>query len=191
MKVRFAVGLVALASGLAAAAVVAPRARAWDVNNLPAAFHVTHTTDSSAATCGEWYSILYAPDGTGVGKTGAASGRLCTDSPTFQQDVDAFVVAPCSAPGATCTAVATTAPTTTDATTTTAAAPPADTTTTGVVVTVTTSVTTTVTDPTVEARLTAIEQRQAVDEARIAALEAKNGIILGEPKNVAPFTAPV
>lgn len=100
----------------------------------------------------------------------------------------------CSHPGSTGTLAITIppynapAPTTTDvapAATTTSAAP----TTTAPATTVTVTVTTT--DPTVDQRLTALEQRQAADEARITALEANVGIILGEPKNLAPFTNPV
>lgn len=54
----------------------------------------------------------------------------------------------------------------------------------------TTTVTQTVTveDPTVQQQLTELQQRLAVDEARISALEQKNGQILGEQKNEPPFT---
>jgi hypothetical protein len=60
-------------------------------------------------------------------------------------------------------------------------------------VTVTTpgqTITVIATDPNLEARVSALEQRQTVDEARTAVLEANTGIIQGESKSEAPFNRP-
>lgn len=182
--------LAALTAGVAAAVTLTlPHdAKAWSITNLPAAFHVSHISGGSG--CSPYYSIIYlAGDGTG-----AVSPDLCDNSPTFQQDLDAFVDSPCTAVGATCTPPPppppppTTAASTTDASVTT---------------TETTTATVTVTDPAtttapttnddvlakLSARVSALEQRQTVDEARLATIEQRLGIIVGESKNLAPFTA--
>lgn len=162
-----------LTAGLAAAIALtaAPAASAWDINALPAGY-TTQQTVNGTVDC--YYIFGY----------NHTSPELCTDSPTFQADVDSFVNATCppavcAPPPATTTTdqgTTTTDPTaTTPATTTTA--PPA-----------TVTIVTTTVDPTIDARLTALEQRQTVDEARITTLEQKAGLIVGEPKNVAPFT---
>jgi hypothetical protein len=166
---------VAAALGLATALSVTTKpALAWDVHNLPPAFHVEHTV-TTRSTCPSYYTIVYAPDGTGYGKTGAVSPDLCDDSPTFQQDLDAFVSSPCTYPGATCTPPPPPATTATDASTTTAAAtttegspPPAPTT------TQTVTVTTTVVDPTIAERLAALEAKYAELAARVDAIEKAN-----------------
>lgn len=71
----------------------------------------------------------------------------------------------------------------------TAPPPPPTTTTTAVTTTDVVTTTVTVADPDLTARVSALEQRQAVNEARITALERNAGLILGEPKNTLPFTA--
>lgn len=115
-----------ITAGMLAALVVAPTASAWSPGNLPPGFSTSHATDvAPGSPCPESYSI-FGPGGSG-------SGPLCTNSPTYQQDFDAFVdahytapstTAPTTQPGATTTVVVTT---TTPADTTTTAAP-ADTT---------------------------------------------------------------
>jgi hypothetical protein len=211
MKILSAILASAAGFAVAIALTLPATAIAWDVNSLPAGFAVLHTFDAAAVTCRDYYQVAYAP-------TSTRSGHLCTDSPTFQQDLDAFVDANYTAPvtttavppsPTTSTAATTTAPATTDATTTTdpttttaattttsttptTTTAPADTTTAATTtVTVTTTVVTTTTDTTLADRVSALEQRQAVDEARIAALESRAGLIIGEPKNVAPFTNPI
>jgi hypothetical protein len=135
MKLRLAVLLVTMGlAGVAAAGFLVSSASAWDVTGLPQGFVVVHATDISLSTCPAWYWVQW----TG---TGAATVKLCVDSPTFQADLDSFVNAHYTAPAttaATTTAVTTAPATTTDAGTTTTApvAPP-----------VTTTVTQTVTQP--------------------------------------------
>lgn len=152
------------ALGLAAALGFTARpASAYDIGNLPAAFHVSHITGNGA--CSPYYQIIYvAGDGTG-----AVSPDLCENSPTFQQDLDAFVGSPCTAAGATCTPpppVTTTAPATTAAVSTDAAPPaPAPT---------TVTVTTVLTDPTIDQRLTALEANYAALAKRVDAIANAN-----------------
>jgi hypothetical protein len=181
-----------LAAGIAAAfALSAPHAaRAWDIEHLPG------------------YSVLVVHLGTGctgyqVSGYGAQAFFDACD-PDFQTKVNAFVDATCSCvttPTTTAaTAPVTTQPATSSSTSTTSSTPAVTTTTTTTTpaeppppvtqtVVVQTSVTTTLIDPAVTQRLDAIEQRQQVDEARIAALEAHTGEILGEPKNESPFVS--
>jgi hypothetical protein len=111
--------LGSLLAGLAAAVALttAPAAQAWDIHALPAGYSVEHDT-STSSVCPDSYYIF------GYGKT---SPQLCTDSPSFQQDLDAFIDATC--PVAVCPppAAPTTATTAADpppAPTTTAADPP-------------------------------------------------------------------
>lgn len=177
---------LALAAGFAAAAAltVPSVAQAWDVNSLPAGFTTFVRSDSSGGPCPLAYRIEYVP-------SLAVSGYLCTDSPTFQQDLDAFVDANYTAPVTTNAATTPAATSTVAVTTDAVTAPQApSTTTTATASAETVTVTTVITDPTIDARLTALEQKQAVTDARIAALEANVGIILGEVKSQPPFTNP-
>lgn len=104
MRAQLVIGALGLvAAGFLAAVTLAPSASAYNINSLPAGFSASFTSDSGVTTCRTYYVVTYAPDGTGVGKTGAVSQHLCTDSSTFQADLDAFVNSPCTSPGATCT----------------------------------------------------------------------------------------
>lgn len=89
--------------GLIAATWLSQSAFAYDINNLPAGFVESFTHETGVTICADYYVVSYIPQGSGVGKPGATSPHLCTDSPTFQQDLDAFVNSPCTYPGATCT----------------------------------------------------------------------------------------
>lgn len=196
--------LVVFATGLFAATVLTfpATALAWDWHQLPAGYAVSnHTTICHIATdpCvdGEGSTCNHLTIHTQIGVTFSETDCV---NPNFQQHLDAYVdsticrVNPaaggqaCIVSTSTTTAAGTTSETPPAGTTTTAG--PGETTpATTPTVTVTTTVTTTVADPTLEARLTALEQRNAANEARIAELEAQIGLILGEPKNVEPFTA--
>ena len=147
-----------LAVGFAAAALVAPRpALAWSPSNLPPGFRLTHTTVVGATVCPEYYQFI-AP---------AVSNPFCLDSPTYQQDFDAWVDAHYTPP-----------PTTTDGTTT--ALPPTTTSDpqSGGGTTPTDTTTTTVTVPaagaTVEERLAALEAEYAALAARVDAIAQAN-----------------
>jgi hypothetical protein len=196
---KIAAAIILVVTGLAAAFALARPAQAWDVNHLPATFHVTHE-HTGAATCGDYYVIIYAPDGFGVGKTGATLPNLCADSPTFQQDLDAFVDAPCSSPGATCTAATTTAAATTAAPDTTTAAtttaPPVTTTTvdpppvtvttttiteTSPATTATATMTATTTTTDVTAELAKLQAEIDALSARVTVLETKTGPVAVGP----------
>lgn len=200
-----ALSIFALAAGLAAGAMTggAHAAASWNIQHLPDGYTINVHVDASApyGTCGSSYII----DGYGSTITigyGAPAGIGYGDcNPDFQRQLDAFINATYVPPATTAVTTAPTAATTTTSpvVTETVAAP----TTTDVVtvdappaavppaVTTTETVTVTVVDPAVNDRLTALEQRQQTDEARIATLEEKAGIIVGEPKNTAPFTNPV
>jgi hypothetical protein len=181
-----------LVAGVAAAVLISPpRADAYTPDQLPGLGYSTFVIDLGGG-CHQWKASLPPTPAT----LGTDLGSDC--DPGFQQRLDDFIAATC--PCAQTTTAATTDPGTLPGTTTIASTVPITTTDASGVTTVitpggtttspaqTVTVTTTVVDPTVEQRLTALEQRQAVDEQRIATLEARAGIILGEPKNVAPFT---
>ncbi len=109
MKAKlFALTVPVLVAGVVCASLITPSANAWDVNSPPTGFQSEHHTDSAATSCSEYYVLI---------GYGAVSGHLCTDSPTFQQDVDAFVNANC--PPAICAPPTTTTTDTAPATTTT------------------------------------------------------------------------
>lgn len=159
------------AAGLAVALLTFPAiAGAWGPGSLPPGWTVSHQMQQGATVCPSSYAIV-AP--------AAASPYFCEDSPTYQQDFDAWVDAHYTAPttAATTTAATTTdttpVPTTTDATATTAvtttaaagtapAPGPAATT------------TVTVTDPTVDARLTALEANYVALAKRVDAIAQAN-----------------
>lgn len=176
---RFRVTLAALVAGtagiLAALTLTAP-AFAWNIHAMPNGYSVIAEDHGPCGSgSGTYYTVIWSASGQ--------QADLGTDcAPDFQQRLDDFVNATCPCAQ---TTTSTPAPATTDE------QPPAGTTTTGNTTTVTTTVTATVADPTVDARLTAIEQRQQVNEARIAALEAKVGLIVPEAKNQMPFTRQV
>lgn len=171
-----------LAAGVGAAMLTFPQgASAWDIHNLPPGFIVVHGTDSSATTCREWY---------GIGYQFHSVQKICTDSPTFQADVDSFVNANYTAPvtttdapttsalpPVTTTVVLTTttpAATTTAATTTTAA--PATTTTAAPAapaVTSTVTVTTTVTpvEQSLQSQINTLAAQIAAVTDRVTRLE--------------------
>lgn len=170
-----------LAAGLAAAVMLTfpAVADAWDLGALPSGCAETGHNVTNNADGSHTYSYILV---CGSAQTTLVYGDQDYPSPpsnpTFQDDLDAFVNANCPSCAATTTAATDTVPPGSPP------PPPTDTT----VATTTVEVTTTVTDPIVDQRLTALEQRQTVDEARITALEANAGLIVGEPKNVAPFT---
>lgn len=124
MKRRASALIVIFAAGcLAALSLGASRASAWTIDALPPGFATSHTHVNDAPSCADYYTISYAS------ASGTFSRNLCTDSPTYQQDLDAFVDAHYTAPvtttatttqpGATTTVViTTTAPAATTATTT-------------------------------------------------------------------------
>lgn len=149
---------LSLAAGLAVAiALTSPTvAQAWDINNLPPGFIAVHTSASGVVTCPEYWTVGYIPNTTNN------SGHLCTDSPTFQQDLDAFVDANYTAP------VTTTAEPTVTAATTTAAPPPAD------PVGTTTTVTVTAPDVSIESRVAALEANYAALAKRVDAIAQAN-----------------
>lgn len=199
-----ALAAVVGAVGFAAASVLTPTASAWDYGSLPNGYSVT--TDSGVSGCSPATYVWV--NGSGIG---------CTSDSGFQSALDSYINSTiCSvnpaAGGSAC--VTTTAPTTTAATTTSAAttttagggASGGGTTTaptgsrggqattnaqapTGTSTTSTVTVTTTVTDATLTSRVSALEQRLAVDEARLDVLESHT-TVLGEIKNETPFTDP-
>lgn len=126
-KPLFAVALAALAAaGVLASLAFAPAASAWSPTQLPPGWTVHHEV-SNATTCPEAYRIFEYT--AGVFKD--VSPAFCLDSPTWQQDFDAWIDARYTAP------VTTTAPppvtttvviTTTVPVDTTTTQPPADTT---------------------------------------------------------------
>lgn len=54
----------------------------WTIDTLPAGFRAKRVADAAATDCRQWYIL------EGYGRI---SGRICIDSPTFQDDLDAFV----------------------------------------------------------------------------------------------------
>lgn len=182
MRIRTIAAATALVIvGLLAAAAIAPRANAHDINSLPVGFTVTHTVDSSATSCAEYYVIQ---------GYGATSGHLCTDSATFQHDLDAFIDLNCPttvcAPATTSTAStdASTTDTTSTTTTTTAASAPAaapavsapatSSPSTSVDTSSTQTVTVTTDDPTLAARVATLEQEYETLASRVDAIEQAN-----------------
>lgn len=142
---------IAAALGLALAlALTARTADAYDVHALPAGYSVLHAIGSSSGPCNEtWFVSGYNQ-----------STNLCADSATFQQDLDAFVSATCPVtvcvPPAPTTTAADLPPTTTDA------QPPVTTT------------DATVTEPTIEARIAALEANYAALSKRVDAIAKAN-----------------
>lgn len=202
-------GIIATAGAAVALLTFASAASAWDLGSLPAGYGVSSfqtvchvATDAcvggEGSTCNH-YTIT-------AGSTGRQLAETDCVNPTFQADLNAFVdstvcaVNPLAGGSACQTSTSTTTTTvaqttTTTPITTTVAVPPADPTTTTVAVTTPGyTATVTVTVPAVATDLTArvnlIEQRLLVLEARTQALEDQVGLILGEPKNMAPFTNP-
>lgn len=173
--------LLVLCCGLAAA-VFTTSAHAdgghWTLNTLPQGYNFTETQDADTAC----YAVILI-----AGQV--LRGDTC--DPNFPAALDAFVNATvctvnqqagfaagvCDAP----------APPVTTPAPAPAPAPPVVTPPTQ---TVTETVTVIETDPTVDARLTALEQHDAVTDARLTELELKTGQILGEQKNETPFTDP-
>jgi hypothetical protein len=170
--------VAAAAAGVAAAiALTVPAvAQAWSPTNLPPGVTIVQhgSLSDPSSPCAEWWYLK---------ADGAVSPKFCTDSPTYQQDFDAWVDAHYTPP-ATTTAPPTT--TGTDTTATTTAAPSATTTTTALpagdpgatttTATPTQTVTVTVTaiDPTINDRLTALEQQYAALAARVDAIAQAN-----------------
>lgn len=106
------------AAGLVAALSVAPTASAWSIDNLPDGWTIEHIQAVGATACPESYRLW-------TSGRAAWSDPFCTDSPSFQADVDAFVDGHYTAPVTTTAAAPTTTvvDTTTTAPTTTATAP--------------------------------------------------------------------
>lgn len=190
-----------IAGLLCAAALTVPHtAQAWDINSLPNGYTIVgHIRNDPCVT----YQIR------GYG----AAIDLSDCRPDFQDALDQFVEASCPqevchpAPPVTTTVasapVTTTTVTDTTAAPTTTSTPPVTVTDTTATVTApapapqpvpptvtqTVLVQTVLVDPTINDRLTLLEQQQAVDQARLDALEHPTGQILGEAKNQAPFVA--
>lgn len=110
----------ALAAGLLVALTLAASAFAWSPDSLPPGFTVDHIRAVGAATCEDSYRIHSS-------MPGVFSDPFCTDSPTYQQDFDAWVNAhytpPATTTAASTTATTSTVPASTDPVTTTDAAP--------------------------------------------------------------------
>jgi hypothetical protein len=175
-------------------------AGAHSLADLQALGYVLNHGTNGSTLCWTWV----VADGNGapwtvLGEPDQSTGDCATDPAVFQQRIDDLIAAYPPQPAAT-TAPAETSPAVAalPAAPATPAAPQ------------TTTVTVTVTDPTVQAqldalnakidalanptvdaRLSALEQRQQVNDARIATLELKAGIIVPEAKNEPPFTNPV
>lgn len=145
VKLRLTVLLSAMAiAGFAAASFLTGSALAWSPDNLPPGVSVEiHGVGACTNPSADYYKLEQTQNGTVV----AISDRFCTDSPTYQQDFDAWVNAHYTPPPTT-TAAATTTPTTsTGASTTPTPTPtpnpaPAPATTTTVVATTTVATTT-------------------------------------------------
>lgn len=100
-KPLFAVALAALAAaGVLAALAFAPSASAWSPTQLPPGWTIHHIIAINTPVCPERYQILEYT--AGVFKD--VSPEFCIDSPTYQQDFDAWIDARYTAP------VTTTAP---------------------------------------------------------------------------------
>lgn len=211
MRKAIVLVLVAAAGAVTASLSFPHTASAWDWHSLPAGYGVSSYTTvcdaqtdpciTDGMTCN--HLTVTAPNATP--HTFAETDCV---NPSFQADLDGFVDATiCTvnpsaggtacAPATTTTAVSATT-TATVAQTTTSASPAQTTTVTQTAPTNTVTVTNVAaaTAPAatpgtsdLDARLTAIEQRLDVDEARIQALE-DHVAVLGETKNEPPFTNP-
>jgi len=172
------VALCALcAAGALAALSFAPAAGAWGPSDLPPGFTLHHyysagwTAPSDlAGPCPAW-DVIYGG--------GASSPDLCENSPTYQQDFDAWVNAHYTAPVTTTAAPTTTAADTTTTTTTTtteaATTAPADTTTTAAAALPappTQTVTVTTPDPAVTAAIADLQAQIDALSAQVAQLVA-------------------
>lgn len=175
--------LVALicAAGFAVALLSFPAvASAWSPTSLPPGWTIEHDTGGLDPNCQDAYRIWT--------DTHVFSDLLCTASPTYQQDFDAWVDAHYTPPATTTAAPATTAATTTDtvpvtttvAAATTTAAPPTTTDATAPAPAVTTTasapVTTTATCDVacLNARVAVLEQNYAALASRVDAIAKAN-----------------
>lgn len=126
--VTFAAVPALAAAGLLAALVFASTASAWSPSDLPPGFYTDRIVDvAPSSPCPEAYR-LHSPS--------SFSDPFCTNSPTYQQDFDAWIDARYTAPATTTattdtfsstTTDASTSPATTTAPTSTQPAPPATT----------------------------------------------------------------
>lgn len=181
-------GLLAFTASAGAAFALlafASPAFAWDWMNLPNGYSVADSNLGNGCH--------------GITVNGNLIGSTC--DPGFQTALNAFVdstvcVVNPAVGGSACQPKTTTTAPVVQTTTTAPVLPPADPVTTTVVVTtpaytdtVTVTVPAAATDLT--GRVDLIEQRLLAVEGRTQALEDQIGLIIGEPKNVAPFTNPV
>jgi len=194
MSTKTVLATIALAAiGFGAALLAFPRiASAWDYGSLPSGCSQGGTQYDST---GPNYAYKVSCSGVLSGWMHYGSNpypQAATD-PAFQGNLDAFVDAHYTAPvtttaqtttsasttttAPTTTAVTTTATTpatTTDTTATTTVAAPAVTTTVTVTDTTTTTAVTTTTDPTIEARIAALEAEYIALSKRVTAIQEAN-----------------
>ena len=164
---------VTAALGLAAAlGVTAKPAQAWDIGALPAPYTVSLQVQANLPDCQQFYVVSWYDQSVTINFGQNSHGGDCNSQ--FQYQLDSFVDATINLTPPVTTTVP---PVTTDAVTTTTApvttaAPPTTTDSNPPVQTVT--VTTTVVDPTIDARLAALETNYAALAARVDAIAKAN-----------------
>lgn len=209
-----------LAAGIASSFLLAggfpSTALAWDISSLPAGFHVINGHQISGTTCNFYYVIETTSGPFDISSNlctdsltlqadidsfvdahvcvvnPAADQPLCNPTTSTTTTTTPSTTVVVTLPATTTTVASTTTSTTTQTTTVTTPGQqttPGQTTTASSQQTVST-VTVTTANLDLGAALNLIQERLDELDARVTALEAQVGVIIGEEKNEPPFTNP-